>query len=70
MKPAQQVAEDKGETYCSWGGCSAVYHAAAFIEQARAVNMLMATSGWMIHSQRKGKKKEKEQKEEEFAPLQ
>lgn len=48
-------------------GCNAEDHAAAFIEQARAVNMLMATSGWMIHSQRK---REKKKKEEEFVPLQ
>lgn len=43
----------------SWVGWKTVDHAAAFIGQARVVNMLMGTSGWIIHKQRKRTKKKK-----------
>lgn len=37
-------------------------HAAAFIEQAHIMNMLVKTSGRMIHKQRKGPKKKRQKK--------
>lgn len=60
------MAEDKDKTSSpKWA--ETADHAAAFIEQAQVVKMLLKTSGWVIHKQRKGPKNKKA--EEEFALL-